>query len=165
MEINEKTWSNTQPLADVEGRVAPKAVVVALNSIIGDADTAASWSQVSYPTASTTVWQCWIVTESAIGHIRVEYQHELYDQEAERQEELTPSNWSAWVRPLADILRLEYGAFYAATGKPTTFEPAIPIKVIFTNGEITIPEGNSIPVEHRAAADKIFSKLRAGLKF
>jgi hypothetical protein len=166
MELDDTRWPKIQAIADVldpEARSAPKAVVVAVNSIIGDLDRAAAWSSMD-TTESSTTWSCWVVTECSIGHVRIEYEKYLYDQGEEPRSELTPSGWSAWVRPLADIVGLRYGAFYAAQGEPTIFEPAGPITVIFTNGEISIPEG-PVPVEQRAAADRIFSAIRAGVNF
>jgi len=164
MDITETTWSHLQAAADVENRSAPKAVVVALNSILGDADALTSWSRVDFPPEST-VWSCWIVTESSVGHVRVEYTHPLYDQYEEGQQEVLPSACAAWVRPLADIVGLQYGRFYGVEGKPTTFEPAESVEVTFSGGQvIRIPE-YPILADQRGAADNIFSRLRAGLKF
>jgi hypothetical protein len=164
MEIGENTWPTLQALAAVQDREAPKAVVVALNSVLGEiADTALSWSLMT-TTETTTTWTCWVVTELVLGHVRVEYTAAIYDQSAEAQRELTPSAWSAWVRPLADIVELRYGAFYSAPGKSTVFEPAEPLTLIFANGDkCKIP--GPIPADQRGAADNLFTKIRAGAKF
>ncbi|MFZ0227439.1 MAG: hypothetical protein WA622_00045 [Mycobacterium sp.] len=164
MEIGEITWPKLQALAAVQDREAPKAVVVALSSILGDvADGALSWSLMS-TTETTTTWTCWIVTEHSVGHVRIEYTAAIYDQSAEAQRELTPSAWSAWVRPLADIVEFRYGAFYAAPGKSTVFEPAVPLTLIFANGDqCKIP--GPIPLDQRGAADNLFTRIRAGVKF
>ena len=164
MNIGEIKWSKLQALADVDGRAAPKAVVVALNSVIGEgADTAQSWSLME-TTEDRTTWTVWIVTEFALSHVRVEYTAKIYDQSAEAERELTPSGWSAWVRPLADIVEIQYGAFYVAPGRPNVFEPAEPLTLIFANGDKrTVP--GPIPVDQRAAADSLFARIRDGMKF
>ena len=164
MELNEKLGGMIQALAAVPARSAPKAVVVALNSIIGDgADEATSYVSMD-TTQSTTTWNCWVVTEHSIGHARIDYDRYLYDQHQESQEEVTPSAWSTWVRPLYDILGLRYGAFYAVEGTPTVFEPAEPITVIFGNEEIRIPE-RPVPVEQRAALGNFVTRLRDHVEF
>lgn len=164
MELDETRWPNIRALASVPGRSAPKSVVAALNSIIdGDPDTASAWPSME-TTASSTTWSCWIVTERSVGHVRIQYAKYQYDQREEPQREITPSAWSAWVRPLADIVGIRYGAYYVVPSKPTIFLPAEPIKVIFSDGEISIPDG-PFPVEDRSTADRIFSRLRASVNF
>lgn len=69
MDIEEQTWPQIQRMADVEGRSAPKAVVVALTSVLRDADTASAWASMDVA-PSTTTWTCWVVTEKSVGHVR-----------------------------------------------------------------------------------------------
>ena len=163
MEINEIRWLETQAFASFRGRSAPKAVVVAVNSIIDDSVSAAAWSSMA-STQSTTAWSCWVVTERSVGHVLIKYKKAEYDEREERQKELTPSGWSVWVRPLADIVGLRYGAFYAAEGKPTVFDPAEPITVIFSDGSVRIPAG-PIPIDQRAEVGRVIGVLRAGVNF
>ena len=163
MELDETRWREMQGLASFPGTSAPKAVVVAVNSIIGNSVSAAVWSSTN-TTGSTTAWSCWVVTERAVGHVLIKYKKAEYDEREERQNELTPSSWSVWVRPLADIVGLRYGAFYAVEGKPTVFDPAQPIKVIFSDGAVNIPAG-PIPIDQRAEVGRIVTALREGVKF
>jgi hypothetical protein len=163
MELDETRWREIGELASSPGTSAPRAVVVALNSIIDKSVSAAAWSSMA-STASTTAWTCWVVTERAVGHVLIKYKKAEYDAAEERQEELTPSNWSVWVRPLADIIGLRYGAFYPAEGKPNVLYPAEPIKVIFSDGGVSIPAG-PIPIEQRAEASRIITALREGVNF
>jgi hypothetical protein len=163
MELNETRWREIQALASFPGTSAPKAVVVALNSIIDNSVSAAAWSSMN-TTESTTAWSCWVVTERSVGHVLIKYKKAEYDEREERQKELTPSSWSVWVRPLADIVGLRYGAFYAAEGKPTVFDPAEPIKVIFSDGAVNIPAGR-IPIDQRAQVGRIIAALREGVNF
>jgi hypothetical protein len=163
MELDETRWREIHELASFPGTSAPKAVVVAVNSIIGNSVSAAVWSSTN-TTGSTTAWSCWVVTERAVGHVLIKYKKAEYDEREERQNELTPSNWSVWVRPLADIVGLRYGAFYAVEGKPTVFDPAQPIKVIFSDGAVNIPAG-PIPIDQRAEVGRIVTALREGVKF
>ena len=163
MELDETQWREIHELASFPGTSAPKAVVVAVNSIIGNSVSAAVWSSTN-TTGSTTAWSCWVVTERAVGHVLIKYKKAEYDEREERQNELTPSNWSVWVRPLADIVGLRYGAFYAAEGKPTVFDPAEPIKVIFSDGAVNIPAG-PIPIDQRAEVGRIITALREGVNF
>lgn len=51
--------------AQSQGQIAPKAVVVAVDSPIGDVDKVTSWSSM-VTTASTTTWVCWVVTEISV---------------------------------------------------------------------------------------------------
>ena len=125
MEFDETRWREIQGLASVPGTSAPKAVVVALNSIIDRSVSAATWSSMD-TTASTTAWKC-------------------------------------WVRPLADIIGIRYGA-YAAEGNPTVFYPAEPIKVIFSDGAVSIPAG-PIPIDQRAEVSRVITALREFVKF
>jgi hypothetical protein len=112
MEIDKEQWPKFRALASFAVRGAPKAVVVALSSIIIDEEVADVWPYMD-TTASSTTWTCWILTETSLGHIRIEYNNYLYDQNTEFENELTPSAWSAWVRPLATVTGIRLGAFYA----------------------------------------------------
>jgi hypothetical protein len=163
MEFDETRWREIHGFASFPGTSAPKAVVVAVNSIIDRSVSAATWSSMN-TTGSTTAWTCWAVTERSVGHVLIKYKKADYDEHEERQKELTPSSWSVWVRPLADIVGLRYGAFYAAEGKPTVFDPAEPIKVIFSDGAVNIPAG-PIPIDQRAEVGRIVTALREGVKF
>ena len=163
MELNEMRWREVHALASFPGTSAPKAVVVALNSIIDSSVSAAAWSTMK-STQSTTAWSCWVVTERSVGHVLIKYKKAEYDEHEERQKELTPSNWSVWVRPLADIVGLRYGAFSAVEGKPTVFDPAQPVKVIFSDGAVNIPAG-PIPIDQRAEVGRIITALREGVNF
>ena len=100
----------------------------------------------------------------SVGHVLIRYKKAEYDEREERLKELTPSSWSVWVRPLADIIGIRYGAFYAAEGKPTVFYPAEPIKVIFSDGAVSIPAG-PIPIDQRAEVGRIITALREGVNF
>ena len=115
-------------------------------------------------TESTTAWSCWVVTERCVGHVLIKYKKADYAESKERQKEFTPSSWSVWVRPLADVIGIRYGAFHAAEGNPTVFDPAQPIKVIFSDGAVSIPAG-PIPVDQRAEAGRIITALREGVRF
>ena len=115
-------------------------------------------------TASTTAWTCWAVTERCVGHVLIKYKKTDYDQLEERENELTPSSWNVWVRPLADIIGIRYGAFYAAESNPTVFYPAEPIKVIFGDGAVSIPAG-PIPIDQRAEVSRIITALREFVTF
>jgi hypothetical protein len=163
MEVDETRWREIQALASFQGTSAPKAVVVAVNSIIDKSLRAAAWSSMN-TTGSTTAWSCWVVTERSVGHVLIKYKKAEYDEREERQKELTPSSWSVWVRPLADVVGLRYGAFYAAEGNPTVFDPAEPIKVIFSDGAVNIPAG-PIPIDQRAEVGRITSALREFVNF
>jgi hypothetical protein len=163
MEFDETRWSEIQGFASSSGRSAPKAVVVALNSIIDKSVSAATWSSME-TTTSTTVWKCWAVTERAVGYALIRYKKTDYDEHEERQNEITPSNWTVWVRPLADIIGIRYGAFYPAEGNPTVFYPAQPIKVIFSDGAVSLPAG-PIPIDQRAEVSRVITALREFVKF
>jgi hypothetical protein len=163
MELDETRWREIHALASFAGTSAPKAVVVAVNSIIENSVSAAAWSSMD-TTESATAWSCWVVTERSVGHVLIKYKKAAYDEREERRKELTPSSWSVWVRPLADIVGLRYGAFYAAEGKPTVFDPAEPIKVIFSDSAVSIPAG-PIPIDQRAEVGRIISALREGVNF
>ena len=82
----------------------------------------------------------------------------------ERRNELTPSNWSVWVRPLTDIIGIRYGAFSADEGNPTVFYPGQPIKVIFSDGAVSIP-ASPIPIDQRAEVSRLITALREFVKF
>jgi hypothetical protein len=163
MEFEETRWREIQGFASLPDTSAPKAVVVALNSIIDKSVSAATWSSME-TTASTTTWRCWAVTERSVGYALIRYKKADYDERAERQKELIPSNWSVWVRPLTDIIGIRYGAFYAAEDTPTVFYPAVPIKVIFSDGGVSIPAG-PIPIDQRAEVSRLITELREFVKF
>jgi hypothetical protein len=163
MEFDETRWREIQGFASFPGTSAPKAVVVALNSIIDQSVSAATWSWMD-TTASTTTWTCWAVTERSVGHVLIKYKKAEYDERAERENALRPSSWSVWVRPLADIIGIRYGAFYEAEGNPTVFYPAEPIKVIFSDGAVSIPAG-PIPIDQRAEASRVITALREFVTF
>jgi hypothetical protein len=163
MEFDETRWSEIQGFASIPGTSAPKAVVVAVNSIVDRSVSAATWSSMA-STASTTAWTCWVVTERSVGHVLIKYKKAGYDQHEERQNELTPSSWNVWVRPLADIIGIRYGAFYAAESNPTVFYPAEPIKVIFSDGGVSIP-AHPIPIDQRAEVSRVINALREFVNF
>jgi hypothetical protein len=163
MELDETRWREIHEFASFPGRSAPKAVVVAVNSIIDRSVSAAAWSSMA-TTASTTAWTCWVVTERSVGHVLIKYKKADYDEGEERQKEVTPSSWSVWVRPVADIIGIRYGAFYAAEGNPTVFYPAEPIKVIFSDGAVSLPAG-PIPIDQRAEVGRVITALREFVTF
>jgi hypothetical protein len=163
MELDETRWREIHAFASFPGRSAPKAVVVAVNSIIDRSVSAAAWSSMA-TTASTTAWTCWVVTERSVGHVLIKYKKADYDEGEERRKEVTPSSWSVWVRPVADIIGIRYGAFYAAEGNPTVFYPAEPIKVIFSDGAVSIPAG-PIPIDQRAEVGRVITALREFVTF
>ena len=47
---------------------------------------------------------------------------------------------------------------------PTVFDPAEPIKVIFSDGAVNIPAG-PIPIDQRAEVGRIITALREGVNF
>ena len=163
MELDETRWREIEALASFPGTSAPKAVVVAVNSVIDNSVSAAAWSSMD-TTESTTTWSCWVVTERSLGHVLIKYKKAEYDEREERQKELTPSSWSVWVRPLADVIGLRYGAFYAADGQPNVFYPAEPVKVIFSDGAVSIPAG-PIPIDQRAEVGRVITALREFVTF
>ena len=163
MEFDETRWREIQGLASFPGTTAPKAAVVALNSIIDKSVSAATWSSMD-TTASTTVWKCWAVTERSVGYALIRYKKAGYDEHEERQKELTPSNRSVWVRPLTDIIGIRYGAFSTAEGNPSVLYPVEPIKVIFSDGAVSIPAG-PIPIDQRAEVSRVITALREFVKF
>jgi hypothetical protein len=163
MELDETRWREMHAFASSPGRSAPKAVVVAVNSIIDRSVSAATWSSMA-TTASTTAWTCWVVTERSVGHVLIKYKKADYDEGEERQKEVTPSSWSVWVRPLADIIGIRYGAFYPTEGNPTVFHPAEPVKVIFSDGAVSIPAG-PIPIDQRAEVGRVVTALREFVTF
>lgn len=163
MEFDETRWREIHQLASAPARPAPKAVVIALNSIIDRSVSAATWSTMQ-TTASTTAWTSWAVTERSVGRVLIKYRKADYDEREEHLNELTPSNWSVWVRPLTDIIGIQYGAFYAAEDKPKAFYPAQPIKVIFSDGAVSIP-ASPIPVDQREEIDRIVRALREFVNF
>jgi hypothetical protein len=103
-------------------------------------------------------------TFTSPGHALIKYEKAEYDQHEQRQREFSPSGWSVWVRPLADIVGLKYGAFYAVEDKPTAFDPAEPVKVIFSDSAVSIPAG-PIPIDERAEVGRIIRALREGVNF
>jgi hypothetical protein len=163
MEFDETRWREIQGFASFPGRSAPKAVVVALNSIIDKSVSTATWSSMD-TTASTTVWKCWAVTERSVGYALIRYKTADYDEHQERQKELAPSNWSVWVRPLTDIIGIRYGAFSAAEGNPNVFYPVEPIKIIFSDGGVSVPAG-PIPTDQRAEVSRLITALREFVRF
>ena len=150
--------------ASVPDRGVPKAVVVAIASVIGGAGIQAAWPS-WYTTGATTTWTCWVVTQRALGYVRVEYGKALYDQHAERERQLVPSSQSAWVRPLADVLGLRWGAVYESQRNDNAYEPAEPITVTFTDRETTIPEDGDVLGGDRPALDRVLTALREGANF
>jgi len=165
MEVDSTRWRQLQELSSVKGRQAPKAVVVALASVAGDSDTdrMAVWPSMA-TTASTTTWSCWIVTERSLGHVRIEYEKYLYDLGDEAVWELAPSDWSAWVRPIANVIGFRFGPFYPAHRQATIFEPAERVVVTFPDGDVNIPDG-PVPVDQRANLGRIIEALRAAVNF
>src|ERR1700744_5217837 len=150
MEINDLRRLELEGLAAFQGKSAPKAVVVAVNSIIDNSGSAAVWVTMA-ATQSTTTWNCWVATERALGHAIIKYKKADYDQLEESGNKLHPSGWSVWVRPLADIICIRYGAFVPSEENPNVFDPADPIKVTFSDGGVSIP-ASPIPVDQRAEA-------------
>jgi hypothetical protein len=161
--IDQNRLLHLQQHASVEDRGAPQAVVVAMGSVIGDAEIQASWPYWD-TTATTTTWTCWVVTQNALGCVRVEYQKDLYDDIAERTHRLIPSSQSAWVRPLSGVVGLRLGAVYEEQGESDTYYPAEPPTVMFTDWEAKIGEAN-FPVAQRKKADQLVAAIRKSLNF
>lgn len=163
MIIDQERWLYFQQHASLRDRGVPKAVVVAIGSVIGDAKIVASWPDWN-TTNTTTTWTCWVVTQKALGYARVEYAKNLYDEHEEHRHALTPSNQSAWVRPLTGVIGLRWGAIFEAQAIHDTYYPADPITVTFTDWETTIPEAD-FPVDQRRTADRFLTALRKGVNF
>jgi Fe-S-cluster formation regulator IscX/YfhJ len=138
-------------------------VVAAIGSVIGGAKIEASWPDWN-TTNTTTTWTCWVVTQKALGYARVEYEKNLYDEHEEHRHALTPSNQSAWVRPLTGVIGLRWGAVSEAEAMQDTYYPADPITVTFTDWETTIPEAD-FPVDQRRTADRFLTALRRCVNF
>ena len=133
-----------------------------MGSVIGDAEIQASWPYWN-TTATTTTWTCWVVTQNALGCVRVEYQKYLYDDIEERTNKLTPSSQSAWVRPLSGVTELRWGAVYEEQAEFDTYYPAEPLTVTFTDWETKIGEAD-FPVDQRPKADQLLAAIRKSLK-
>jgi hypothetical protein len=161
--IDQNRWLHLQQHASVGDRGAPQAVLVAMGSVIGDAEIQASWPYWN-TTATTTTWTCWVVTQNALGCVRVEYQKYLYDDIEERTNKLTPSSQSAWVRPLSGVTELRWGAVYAEQAEFDTYYPAEPLTVTFTDWETKIGEAD-FPVDQRPKADQLLAAIRKSLNF
>jgi hypothetical protein len=138
-------------------------VTVAISSVIGDAEIRESWLYWN-TTDTTTTWTCWVVTQKALGCVRVEYAKYLYDDLEEHNIKVTPSRQTAWVRPLSAITELRWGAIYAAEAELDTYYPAERITVTFTDREIAIPEAD-FPVEQRLTADRFLTALRESVDY
>ena len=149
--------------ASIPQRGVPTAVVEAIAALVADAKIKAAWPYWD-STDSTTTWTCWIVTPKALGHVRVEYGRALYDEHEDREQKLTPSSQSAWLRPLTDVIQLRWGAVHEAQAQHDTYYPVEPITVTFSEGETTIPEGD-LPVDQRPNADQVLAAIRAGVNF
>ncbi len=166
MIIDNERYIDIYRHASVQDRGVPRAVVLAIGRVIGDAEIQAAWPDWAVAnTNPTTTWTCWIVTQSALGFVRVEYGRAHYDEYAERQHKLTPSNQSAWVRRLNDIVEVRWGAVYEAQERDNDYCPAEPITVRFADWETAIPSEGGIPVERRSAADGLLTALRNGANF
>jgi hypothetical protein len=161
--IDQNRLLHLQQHASVGDRGAPHAVVVAIGSVIGDAEILASWPNCE-TTDATTTWTCWVVTQNALGCVRVEYQKDLYDDIAERTHRLTPSSQSAWVRPLSGVTGLRWGAFYEEQAEFDTYYPAEPLTVTFIDWETKIPEVD-LPLDQRKKADQLVAAIRKSLNF
>ena len=161
--IDQNRCLHIQQHASLGDRGAPKAVVVAIGSVIGEAEIRESWPYWN-TTAATTTWTCWVVTQNTLGCVRVEYRRHLYDDIEERTNELTPSSQSAWVRPLSGVTGLRWGAVYEAESEFDTYYPAEPITVTFTDWETTIP-GADFPVDQRPKADQLLAAIRKSVNF
>jgi hypothetical protein len=163
VDIDKERQDRIKRHAEIPNRGVPGAVVLAIAAVVGDGEIAAAWTDWDTTTdTQATTWTCWVVTERTVGHVRVIYQNALYDEHAERQHKLTPSEQSAWVRPLTDVTKLQWGAFCEAQEKDNAYYPADPITVTFTDGEATIPKKRELPVDQRSKADRFLTALRKG---
>jgi hypothetical protein len=138
-------------------------VVEAVQAVVRGAGIEAAWPDWKC-TDSTTTWSCWVVTAKILGYVRVEYGRASYDETAEREQKLTPSSQSAWLRPLTDVIQLRWGAVQASPAQRDTYHLSEPMTVTFSNGETTIPE-RDFSVEERPTADRIMTAVRKGLGF
>jgi hypothetical protein len=161
--IDQQRLEYIQQHASIPHHGVPTAVVEAIAAVVQNAKIEAAWPDWN-STDSMTTWTCWIVTPKALGHVRVEYGSARYDEHAEGQHKLTPSSQSAWLRPLADVIQLRWGAVQEAGAQPDTYYRTEPITVRFSDGETTIPEAD-FPVEQRPTADRLLTALRRGLNF
>jgi hypothetical protein len=81
LHVGEERWLHIQKHAALRDR-APKAVVVSIGAVIGDAQIAESlpsWTT----TEKTTSWSCWVATQRALGYVSIEYEKYPYDQHEE----------------------------------------------------------------------------------
>lgn len=142
----------------------PHAVMVAIASVIGDPPgIRAAWtSRATSSETGKTTYTCWVVTDTTLGHVSVEYA-----EDADRRDNVKPTSMESWVRRLAGIVRLQWGAVYEDLSRDGTYEPAQPIKVKFADGvEVTIPEdGTTVPPEQRSAVGDLLTWIRKGAKF
>jgi hypothetical protein len=147
----------------------PNAVMVAIASIIGDtAGIRAAWTiRATGPETGKTTYTCWVVTDTTLCHVSVEYARDQYDEEADRRDNLTPTSMESSARRLSGIIRLQLGAVYEDSSRDDTYYPAQPIKIKFTDGvEVTIPEeAAAVPLEQRSAVGGLLTWIRKGANF
>jgi hypothetical protein len=164
MDIEAERWERIQQHTTARDRLAPKAVVVSLSAVIGEAEIVASLPGCK-GTENSTTWACWAVTDTSLGYVNVEYEKANFDQYAETKllKPLAPSINAAWVRPLHKVVGLQYGRYEAAPRVKDTYYPADPIAVRFADREFSLSEnGYSVAP---ARLDEFVKALRDRLKF
>ena len=160
MELNETRWEHIQSHATYGDRKAPKAVIVAIATVLGGAQINASWTrwETSFESRKT-VWTTWVVTDKTLGYVSVTYDLDEYDLQNECNGEMPTTGLTTWARPLSHITGIEPSVSYGAADRANAWYPAASFKVIFPDEPITIGDGG-FPVEDRPEADLFFEALR-----
>jgi len=110
------------------------------------------------------------LTQRALACVDVHYDKELYDRAEEQSGgNVEPEVRQAWLRPLASVVKLDYGPGFAMDLRRGLWFPTGPITVTFNDGTaVIIPSKDGFSAsqtEDRVRLDEFLQTLRDGTGF
>lgn len=167
MLLNMNDWENLKPRVLTSRTSPPTDIYLLINAFTRGTEIKTSWAEV-LTGGETTVWRHWIVTETLLVHIDVEFAAEHYDSFAESdlpqgsRVEATVRRASA--HPLTGAVALSIGA----VGQLSTFQgswyPVDGLTVAFADGsKVPLPDQSRLDVRERDSSELFFADLRHAL--
>ena len=83
----------------------------------------------------------------------------------ERTNPLNPFGQTAWVRPLASIVALEYGSYFEDDRRKNTYYPLGPMKITFPDSTFEVPGPKGFAADDRDRANTFIKAIRTAVRF
>lgn len=111
----ESQWNDLQRLIGTRTHNPPTAYLLSVFALVPDPAKIVGAITTLESRDESTVWKSWISTDTAVAHLSAEYDVDHYDRASEddqfyRHNPPEVSLAEAWVRPLAELVRVDFAS-------------------------------------------------------